>query len=107
MPVYCIHDVQETQNKDAGSMRDRKKKAHMAAGEDDDYGRGVFDVWKRLPPPLNINKQRTAVTSADKREINSRDRDTCRERRRSAERKKETRQIQRPAGRGGGTGQTG
>lgn len=51
----------------------------MPAG-DDDYGSGVFDVWKCLSPPLNINKQSTAVTNTDKREINRGGRDPYQER---------------------------
>ncbi|KAK1904069.1 Protein ENL, partial [Dissostichus eleginoides] len=50
----------------------------MPAG-DDDYSRGVFEVWKSLSPPLNINKQLAAVTNTDKREINCGDRDAYRE----------------------------
>lgn len=34
----------------------------------------MFDVWKSLSPPLNINKQLTAVANTDKREINCGDR---------------------------------
>lgn len=50
----------------------------MPAG-DDDYGRGMFDVWTSLSPPLNVNKQPAAVTNTDKREINWEVRDTYRE----------------------------
>lgn len=41
---------------------------------------GMFDVWKSLSPPLNINKQPAADTNTDKREINCGDRDAYRER---------------------------
>lgn len=29
----------------------------VPVGDDDDDGKGVFDVWKCLSPLLNINKQ--------------------------------------------------
>lgn len=61
-------------------MRERKKNKFQVPAGDDDYGRGMFDVWKSLSPPLNINKQPAAVTNTDKREINCGDRDTYRER---------------------------
>ncbi len=60
--------------------RERKKNKSQVPAGDDDFGRGVFDVWKSLSPPLNINKQPAAVTNTDKREINCGDRDTYRER---------------------------
>jgi len=44
----------------------RKNKYRVPAG-DDDYDFGVFDVWKSLSPPRNINKQPAAVTNTDKR----------------------------------------
>lgn len=55
--------------------RERKNKCLVPAGdeEEDDYGRGMFDVWNSLSPPLNINKHLTAVTNTDKREINDED----------------------------------
>lgn len=59
-------------------MREKKKNKSQVPAGDDDYGRGVFDVWKSLSPPLNINKQSTAVTNTDKREINCGDRDAYR-----------------------------
>lgn len=60
--------------------RERKKNKFQVPAGDDDYGRGMFDVWKSLSPPLNINKQPAAVTNTDKREINRGDRDAYRER---------------------------
>lgn len=51
----------------------------MPAGDDTD-DRRMFDVWKSLSPPLNINKLPSAGTNTDKREINCGDRDTFRER---------------------------
>lgn len=66
--------------KETESVRERKKNKSQVPAGDDDYGRGMFDVWKGLSPPLNINKQPTAVTNTDKREINRGERDTYRER---------------------------
>lgn len=57
-------------------MREEKKNKFQVPAGDDDDGRGMFDVWKSLSPPLNINKQLTAVANTDKREINCGDRDT-------------------------------
>lgn len=76
VPIGSWHKKQK-QTKSAGERK--KNKSHVPAG-DDDYGRGTFDVWKSLSPPLNINKQPAAVTNTDKREINCGDRDAYRER---------------------------
>lgn len=57
------------------SVREEKKNKFQVPAGDDDGGRGMFDVWKSLSPPLNINKQLTSVASTDKREINCGDRD--------------------------------
>lgn len=65
--------------KETESVRKRKKNKSQLPAGDDDNGSGMFDVWKSLSPPLNINKQPAAVTEADKREINCGDRDAYRE----------------------------
>ena len=76
-------------------MRGRKKNKSEVPAGDDDYGRGMFDVWKSLSPPLNINKQPAAVTNTDKREINCGDRDAYQGEERG---KMITQQIQRRRG---------
>lgn len=84
--VCCIHDAHPgyskwpllgswpKKQKEAESAKERKKNKSQVPAGDDDYGRRMFDVWKSLSAPLNVNKQLAAVTNTDKREINCGDR---------------------------------
>lgn len=90
--VDCIHDIHSgyskwpflgswpKKQKEAESVKERKKNKSQVPAGDDDYGGRMFDVWKSLSPPLNVNKQLAAVTNTDKREINCGDRQTHTER---------------------------